>query len=56
MTSGDNREKLHEMELFKDTHSVKFELLSCYDYRQRIELHKKQTGTATKEALVTRFN
>ena len=27
-TSGNNREKLHTMELFKDTHLVKLELLS----------------------------
>ena len=27
-TSDDNREKLHAMELFKDTHLVKLELLS----------------------------
>ncbi len=27
-TSPDNREKLHAMELFKDTHIVKLELLS----------------------------
>jgi hypothetical protein len=28
VTSDDNREKLHAMELFKDTHLVKLELLS----------------------------
>ena len=27
-TSEDNREKLHAMELFKDTHLIKLELLS----------------------------
>ena len=40
-TSDDNREKLQAMELFKDTHLVKLELLSIVtNYRNRTELKK----------------
>jgi hypothetical protein len=53
----DNREKLQAMELFKDTHLVKLELLSN-NHRQCFELYQKQTATraAAKETPIFGFD
>jgi hypothetical protein len=49
-TSDDNREKLQAMELFKDTHLVKLELLSNpMTIDSTLNYQKQATGTTTKE-------
>ncbi|MGB6627140.1 MAG: hypothetical protein WBE61_03305 [Nitrososphaeraceae archaeon] len=60
-TSHDNREKLHAMELFKDTHLVKLELLSNATtidsalnfIRNKQEEEEQQKGIATDLAAAT---
>jgi hypothetical protein len=49
-SSPDNREKLQAIELFKDTHLVKLELLSNATTIDSLELYQKQaTRTTTKQ-------
>jgi hypothetical protein len=57
--TGDNREKLAAMELFKDTHLVKLELLSnatTIDSALSYIRTKQATRAAAKETPITRFN
>ncbi len=55
-TSPDNIEKLHAMELFKNTHLAKLELLSNATTIECFELHQKQAASTAKEKLVLGFN
>lgn len=59
-TSQDNREKLHAMELFKDTHLVKLELLSnattidsALNFIRNKQQEEQQKGIATDLAAAT---
>src|SRR5918911_2111705 len=52
-TSDDNSEKLQEMELFKDTHLVKLDLLSNADSALHYISNKQQEQQHQEETAVT---